>query len=74
MLMTPPAVSIPTYDVSERTGRQGRSMGLTSREGGDIEEEEVLGLLRRVSREDGGLDGSTVGNGLIGVDGLVGLL
>ena len=38
---------------------------------GDIEEEEVLGLLRGLAGEDGGLDGSTVGNSLIGVDGLV---
>lgn len=40
----------------------------------DIEEEQVLGLLGGVSGEDGSLDGSTVGNGLIGVDALVGLL
>jgi hypothetical protein len=33
-----------------------------------------LSLLRGVTRENGGLDGSTVGDGLIGVDALVGLL
>ncbi len=37
-------------------------------------EEKVLGLLRGVTREDGGLDGSGVRNSLNWVDGLVGLL
>ena len=31
-------------------------------------EQEVLGLLRCVVAKDGGLDGSTEGDGLIGVD------
>ena len=34
-------------------------------------EEEVLGLFRRVAAEDGGLDSSTKGNSLVGVDRLV---
>jgi hypothetical protein len=38
---------------------------------GDIEEEHVLDGLVSLSTEDGSLDGGTVGNGLIGVDGLV---
>ena len=46
----------------------------TKRQRSNIEQEQVLGLLRGVTREDGGLDGSTVCNGLIGVDALVGLL
>jgi len=33
-----------------------------------------LGLLGGVTRENGGLDGGTVGDGLVGVDALVGLL
>lgn len=41
----------------------------------DVEKEDLVGGLgRSVTGEDGGLDGSTVGNGLIGVDGLAGLL
>ena len=38
---------------------------------GDIEEEHVLDGLVSLSTEDGSLDSSTVGNSLIGVDGLV---
>jgi len=41
---------------------------------GDIEEEEVLDLLGALTLEDGSLDGSTVSDGLIGVDGSVELL
>ena len=41
---------------------------------GNIEEEEILGLLGGVTRENGGLDSGTVGDSLIGVDGLAGLL
>ena len=46
----------------------------TGRERGDVEEEEVLGLLGRVAGEDGGLDGGAVRDGLVRVDRLVGLL
>jgi hypothetical protein len=48
----------------------------TGEEGGDVEEEEVLGSLRRVAREDGGPDSGAVGDGLVRVDRLqvVGLL
>lgn len=45
--------------------------GDTKGEGGDIEEKEVLGLVRGLASEDGSLDSGTVGNSLIGVDGLV---
>ena len=38
---------------------------------GDIEEEHILDRLVSLSTENGSLDGSTVGNSLIGVDGLV---
>jgi hypothetical protein len=41
----------------------------------DVEKEDLVGGLgRSVTRENGGLDGSAVGNSLIGVDGLAGLL
>lgn len=47
----------------------------TERQRGDVEKEDLVGGLgRSVTGKDGSLDGSTVGNGLIGVDGLVGLL
>ena len=48
--------------------------GNTEGERSNIEQEEVSGLVRGLTSEDGGLDSSTVGNSLIGVDGLVGLL
>ena len=41
---------------------------------GDIEEKKVLNLFRALTRENGSLDGSAVGNGLIRVDGSVELL
>jgi hypothetical protein len=41
----------------------------------DVEKQDLGGGLGRgVTRQDGGLDGSTVGDSLVGVDGLVGLL
>jgi hypothetical protein len=41
----------------------------------DVEKKDLVGGLGRgVTRQDSGLDGGTVGNGLIGVDGLAGLL
>ncbi|ROW17094.1 hypothetical protein VPNG_01039 [Cytospora leucostoma] len=41
----------------------------------DIQKQDLVGGLGAgVTRQDGGLDGGTVGNSLIGVDGLVGLL
>ena len=46
----------------------------TSGEGHDVEEEQVLDGLGLVAVENGSLDGGTVGDGLIGVDGLVELL
>ena len=49
-------------------------MNVPKRQRCDIEEEQVLGLLRSVTGEDSGLDGGTVGDGLVGVDRLVGLL
>jgi hypothetical protein len=41
---------------------------------GQLIEEKVLSLLRGVTRKNGSLDGSTIGNSLIRVDALVGLL
>jgi len=47
----------------------------TDRERGNVEKENLAGGLGgSVAGENGGLDGGTVGNSLIGVDGLVGLL
>ena len=46
----------------------------TERKRGNIEEKKVLSLFRGVARKDGSLDGSTIGNGLVGVDALIGLL
>jgi hypothetical protein len=46
----------------------------TEGEGGDVEEEEVLGLLVTLAGEDSTLDGGTVGDGLIGVEGTAELL
>ena len=43
----------------------------TERKRSDIEEKEVSGLVGSLTSQDSGLDGSTVGNSLIGVDGLV---
>jgi len=46
----------------------------TSGKGHNIEEEEILNSVGLVTIEDSGLDGGTVSNSLIGVDGLVELL
>jgi len=43
-------------------------------ERGNIDEEEILDLLGTLTGEDGSLDGSTVGDSLVGVDGSVELL
>jgi len=43
----------------------------THGEGSDIEQEQVLDLLGALTGEDSSLDGGTVSNGLIGVDGAV---
>ena len=76
-------------DGGESTLLQGRNSGTagndggenvalhgdTKREGADIEKEKVGGLLGGgLSGKDTGLDGGTVGNSLIGVDGLLELL
>mmetsp|Transcript_1517 Transcript_1517/g.3274 ORF Transcript_1517/g.3274 Transcript_1517/m.3274 type:complete len:414 (+) Transcript_1517:607-1848(+) len=46
----------------------------TKGEGSNVEKEKVSSFLASLSREDASLNGSTVGNSLIGVDALVGLL
>jgi len=43
-------------------------------EWGHVEEQQVLHLVRGVVGQDGGLNGGTIGHGLVGVDGPVGLL
>ena len=50
-------------------GGHDTSGGLdTHGQGSDVQEEQVLGLGRSVTGQDGGLDGGTVGDGLVGVD------
>ena len=46
----------------------------TLRKRSNIKKKEILNILVSFTSEDGSLDGSTVSNGLIGVDGSVGLL
>ncbi|GBE60908.1 NAD-specific glutamate dehydrogenase [Babesia ovata] len=46
----------------------------TEGQGSDIEQQQLLDFARLVTRKNGGLDGGTVGNGLIRVDGAAGLL
>merc|ERR1719387_3241599 len=43
-------------------------------EGGHVEQQQVLGLVAALAREDAALDGRAVGDGLVGVDALVRLL
>lgn len=45
--------------------------GYTEGKRGDVEEEEVSGLVGGLASEDSGLDGCAVGDGFVGVDGLV---
>jgi hypothetical protein len=47
---------------------------IPSREWSHIEQEDLLCLLRGVTREDGRLHSGAIGNGLVGVDRLIGLL
>lgn len=72
-------------DSGESSGLVGRNGGVsgendtedvtlhgdTEGERSDIEQEEVGGLVRGLTGEDSSLDGGTVSDGLIGVDGLV---
>jgi hypothetical protein len=46
----------------------------TERERSNIEKKKILGLLGGITSKNGSLDGSTIGNSLIRVDGLIGLL
>lgn len=58
--------------VSLDQGCHDATSGLnTEGEWGNIEEKEILDFLGFVTAKDGGLDSGTVGNSLIGVDGLV---
>ena len=53
----------------DESGHDAASGLNTERERSDIEQEDLIGGLGRgVTRQNGGLDSSTVGNGLIGVD------
>ena len=56
------------------SARKAQFKDLPERQGSNIEEKQVLGLLRSITGEDGSLDGGTVGDSLVGVDALVGLL
>ena len=55
-----------SHDAASRLDTEGKR--------GNIEEKKVLSLLRSVAGQDGSLNGSTVRNGLIRIDALVGLL
>jgi len=52
-----------TEDVTLHCNTQGQRS--------NIEKEEILGLFGSLTCEDGSLDGSTIGNGFIGINGLV---
>ena len=54
--------------------RESTIKNLPEQQGSNIEEEQVLGLLRSITGKDGSLNGGTIGNSLVGVDALVGLL
>lgn len=41
---------------------------------GNVEQQDLLSLRRGITRKNGGLDGSTVGDSFVGIDGLIGLL
>ena len=59
----------------DELGHHATSSLDTERQGSNVEQENLVGGLgRSVTRQDSSLDGSAVGNSLIGVDGLVGLL
>jgi len=59
----------------DELGHHATSSLDTERERSNVEQENLVGRLGRgVAGQNGGLDGGTVGNGLIGVDRLVGLL
>ena len=46
----------------------------TERKRRNVDEQDLVGLLGRVARQDGGLDSGPVGDCFVGVDRLVGLL
>ena len=59
----------------DKGGHDTTANGLdTEGKRGNFEKDQVLGLLGGVSRKNGGLDSGTIGNGLVRVDALVGLL
>ncbi|KAK8923280.1 NAD-specific glutamate dehydrogenase [Metarhizium anisopliae] len=58
----------------DKLGHHATSGLNTERQRSDIEQQNAAGGLRVVARQDSGLDGSTIGDSLIGIDGLAGLL
>ena len=58
----------------DKSGHDTSSSLNTKGERGNVEEKKILSLLRGVVREDSSLNCSTIGDSLIGVDALVGLL
>lgn len=63
-----------TYRVSLDESGHNTTSGLdTSGKRSDIEQEDILSLLRSITAQDSGLDSSAVGDSLVGVDALVGL-
>ena len=57
-----------------RKNNETEYINVPKRQGGNVKEEEVLSLFRGIAGQDGSLDGGAVGNSLIRVDALVGLL
>ena len=55
-----------SHDTTSRLNTEGK--------GGNIEEKKFFNILRGSTAKNGSMDGSTIGNGLVWVDALVGLL
>mmetsp|Transcript_111395 Transcript_111395/g.156381 ORF Transcript_111395/g.156381 Transcript_111395/m.156381 type:complete len:480 (+) Transcript_111395:731-2170(+) len=58
----------------DQSGHDTTSSLNTLRKGSNIQKEQLLGGLVTTTSQNGGLDGGTISDGLIGVDGSVGLL
>lgn len=70
---TPPAVSILQIELAH-SRCQPKTNHSPSGERGNIEQKKVLGLLRSITREDGGLHGGTVRDSLVRVNATIRLL
>jgi hypothetical protein len=73
-VITPPAVSILRNTLIRKKKNETRYIDVPEGQGRNVEEEEVLSFFRGIAGQDGSLDGGAVGNSLVRVDALVGLL